>query len=308
MISTLKFFSSALILSVLTISLLFFQVDIAGATTNPSNSASNLFNLGVELLRQGNYNEAVAKFTEAINIKTDYAAAYSNRCLANLQLEEYHNAVTDCNQAIKKAPTNIEAYINRGIAHYRQGNYTAAIEDNNQVLKLKPQDFRAYYNRGVATAALHNYRKAITDYYRALSLVSETPSYLRVDIYNDLGLVKFHLNDYKSATRNFTLAISLNPQSERAYFNRGCTCGKSGDNVGAVKDFSNTVRLNPSNAQAYANRGIAYHNLGYEQAAISDLQTAALFFGKEGQQTAYQRTLGLIKIVQRQISPIEEIV
>ena len=296
--------SKLFLLTALTISLLIFQVDKAGAITNPSV----IFHSGVELLQQGNYQQAVVKFTEAINIKEDYAAAYSNRCLANLQLGEYQNAIIDCNQAINKAPENIEAYINRGIAHYRQGNYTAAIEDNNQVLSRQPQDFRAYYNRGVATAALQNYRKAITDYQRALSLVSETPSYLRADIYNDLGLAQFHLNNYKSATRNFTLAISLNPQSERAYFNRGCTCGKSGDNIGAVKDFSNTVRLNPSNAQAYANRGIAYHNLGYEQAAISDLQTAALYFDKTGEQTAYQKTLGLIKIVQRQIPIIEETV
>jgi regulator of sirC expression with transglutaminase-like and TPR domain len=54
------------------------------------------------------------------------------------------------------------------------------------------------------------------------------------------------------------------------------------------------------------NRGIAYHNLGYEQAAISDLQIAATYFGQQGQEIAYQKTLDLIKIVQRQIPAIEE--
>ncbi|BAZ11325.1 TPR repeat-containing protein [Calothrix sp. NIES-4071] len=295
--------SRLILIIVLAIGLVFFQVSPAGATPV---SAANIFSLGVEMLKQENYTEAVVKFTEAIQIQKDYAAAYSNRCLCNLQLQDLGHAVSDCNQAINLAPENIEAYINRGIAYYRQGNYTAAIDDMNHIIALDPHDFRAYYNRGIATAAKQDYNGAITDYHRALSLVSETHSYLRADIYNDLGLAKFHLKDYNAATINFTLAIRLNPQSERAYFNRGCTCGKSGDNLGAVNDFNNTVKLNPNYAQAYANRGIAYHNLGYEQAAISDLQTAAAYFGKQGKQLAYQKTLSLIKIVQRQIPTIEE--
>jgi tetratricopeptide (TPR) repeat protein len=307
---SLKFLRSLpqiIFITFLTISLVFTNITPVNASSLPV-SPTNSFRLGVEMLQKGNYTQAVIQFTEAIDIKNDYAAAYSNRCLANLHLKDYQNAVIDCNQAINLAPENVEAHINRGIAYYRQGNYTAAIDDNNHVITHNPNEFRAYYNRGVAYSALENYSEAITNYQRALSLVDKTPSYLRADIYNDLGLAKFRLNDYDAATSNFTLAIRLNPQSERAYFNRGCTCGKKGDNLGAVHDFSSTVRLNPSNAQAYANRGIAYHNLGYEQAAISDLRTAASYFGKQGEQLAYQKILGLIKIVQRQIPNVEEVV
>jgi tetratricopeptide (TPR) repeat protein len=303
-----KFVRSLLIVSILAIGLLFFEVSAFGANLDSSVSAVNFFHLGVEKLQRAIYTEAVVKFTEAIDIRKDYGAAYSNRCLAHLQLQNYQNAVTDCNQAINLAPENMEAYINRGIAYYRQGNYIAAIDDNNRAISLNAADFRAFYNRGVATAALQDYNNAIVDYHRALTLANETPSYLRADIYNDLGLAKFHLKHFETATRNFTLAISLNPESERAYFNRGCTCGRSGNNLGAIHDFSNVVRLNPGNAQAYANRGIAYHNLGYEQAGLSDLQTAAAYFRRQGEQIAYQKTLNIIKTVQRQIPIIEETV
>ncbi|MBF2067606.1 MAG: tetratricopeptide repeat protein [Calothrix sp. C42_A2020_038] len=304
-----KFVRKFLVLSLLiVIGLQFSLVSKANASSKSSVSSSEFFRSGVEQLQRGNYQQAVVELTNAIEIKKDYAGAYSNRCLAYLQLEDYQNAVTDCNQSINLAPENIESYINRGIAYYRLGNFIAAIDDNNSVLRRKPQDFRAYYNRGIATAALKNYNDAILDYHRALSLVPETPSYLSADIYNDLGLAKFYLHDLHSATNYFTLAIRLNPKSELAYFNRGCTCGKNGDNLGAVHDFSNVVRLNPSNAQAYVNRGIAYHNLGYEQAGLSDLRTAAAFFRRQGQEIAYQKTLDLIKTVQRQIPTIEEIV
>ncbi len=278
----------------------------ANALENSSPSASDILQLGIQQLQIGGYSEAVRRFTQAIELNEDYTAAYSNRCLAYLQLQDYQNAIVDCNRTINLAPHNIEAYINRGIAYYRQGDYPAAIDDNNQVIAKKPYDFRAYYNRGVATAALGHNQNAILDYHRALSLIPETESYLLADIYNDLGLARFHLTDFNAATRNFTLAIRLNPQDYRGYFNRGCTCGKNGDNIGAVRDFSATVHFNPSNAQAYVNRGIAYHNLGYQQAAILDLQIAARYFEQQGQEIAYQKTLDLIKVVQRQIPAIEE--
>lgn len=300
-----SFFGKFLISIALIFSLLISQVS-ANPLEHSSPSASDILRLGAIQLQIGKYSEAVTRFTQAIELNKDFTAAYNNRCLAYLQLQDYQNAITDCNQAIKLVPYNIEAYINRGIAYYRQGDYPAAINDNNQVIGSKAHDFRAYYNRGVATAALGDNENAILDYYRALSLIPDTESYLRADIYNDLGLARFHLTDFNAATRNFTLAIRLNPQDYRGYFNRGCTCGKNGDNIGAVRDFSATVHFNPSNAQAYVNRGIAYHNLGYEQAAISDLKIAATYFGQQGQQIAYQKTLDLIKIVQWQIPAIEE--
>lgn len=294
-----------LICTALIFSLLISQVS-ATALEHSSPSASDILRLGTQQLQIGEYLEAVSRFTQAIELNKDFTAAYSNRCLAYLQLQDYQNAIADCNQAIKLAPHNIETYINRGIAYYRQGDYPAAINDNNRVIANKPHDFRAYYNRGVATAALGHNENAILDYHRALSLIPQTESYLLADIYNDLGLARFHLTDFNAATRNFTLAIRLNPQDYRGYFNRGCTCGKNGDNIGAVRDFSATVNFDPSNALAYVNRGIAYHNLGYEQAAISDLKIAATYFGQQGQQIAYQKTLDLIKVVQRQIPAIEE--
>ncbi|MBG1243178.1 tetratricopeptide repeat protein [Nostoc sp. NZL] len=59
---------------------------------------------------------------------------------------------------------------------------------------------------------------------------------------------------------DFNLAIRLNANDYRAYFNRACACGRNGDDFGAVRDFSKVIRLNP---QAYVNRGVARYRLGY---------------------------------------------
>jgi tetratricopeptide (TPR) repeat protein len=198
-------------------------------------------------------------------------------------------------------PNNLEAYLNRGIAYYRQDDYTAAIKSDNQAIALKPADFRAYYNRGIATAAMGQYDHAIADYNLALSLVPNIPNYSLAEIYNDLGAAQLHLTNFDAAKGNFSLAIRFNPDDFRAYFNRGCACGRNHDYQDAVRDFSRTIQLNPSHAQAYLNLGIAQRNLGYQQAALSDLKLAGMYFEKQNQSIAYERIADLIKVVQKQI-------
>lgn len=267
---------------------------------------SDFLQRGVENIQLGNYIQAIKNFTDVIELNlntlnTNIGVAYSNRCLAYLQIGEYHNAVADCTLAINFVPNNTEAYLNRGLAEYRLGNYQTAVLDNNQAIKLKPDDFRAYYNRGIANAALKNHQQAIADYNLALT---QTPQFstLLADIYNDRGLVNFELQNLSAALLDFSKAIRLNSADDRAYFNRGCACAQSKDHWGALRDFNEVVKLNPNNAIAYVNRGVAYHNLGYEQAAIKDLQTAANHFVNRGGTIAYQRTVKLIETVQQQMT------
>ena len=268
--------------------------------------ANDFLQMGAKNIQLGNYRKAVKDFTQAIELKSDFNLAYSNRCLANLQLEEYHNALADCTIALSFVPDNTEAYLNRGLAEYRLGNYQAAVLDNNQAIKLKPYDFRAYYNRGIANAALKNHQGAIQDYNLALTQTSQL-STSASDIYNDRGLVNLELQNLQAALLDFSKAIRLNSADDRAYFNWGCACAKNKDNWGALRDFNEVVKLNPSSAIAYVNRGVAYHNLGYSQAAIKDLQTAAAYFIDRKETIAYQRTVKLIETVQRQVARKVEI-
>jgi tetratricopeptide (TPR) repeat protein len=126
-------------------------------------TASNFLELGVDKMQRGNYQGAIEDFNQAIEVKKDFAVAYSDRCLAYLQLQDYHQAVADCTQAISFAPDNFEAYLNRGLAFYREGDYSAAIADYNRAVALKPSDFRAYYNRGLARAGDGKDLEAILD-------------------------------------------------------------------------------------------------------------------------------------------------
>ncbi|BAZ52141.1 TPR repeat-containing protein [Nostoc sp. NIES-4103] len=278
---------------------------------NPSANASpmiiaqttprDFLNLGVDEMQRGNYHQAIENFNQAIQIKEDFAVAYSDRCLAYLHLQDYHQAIADCTQAINIAPKNIEAYLNRGLAYYRQKNFSDAIADDNQAIALQPADFRAYYNRGLALSGAGSDLEAIDDFNRTLTLIPPKLNSTVTDIFNDRGLAYLKLQNLEKAMLDFNQAIHLNSQDYRAYFNRGCADSRNGDDLGAVRDFSQAIRLNPNNALAYVNRGLARYRLGYYQRAIADLQTASEYFGHQNQNVAYQKTLDLLKNVQHQL-------
>ena len=292
-----------LILDLLILSVLIVFVCLGGflgfskpslAISNHKLTADNFFRVGLEDIRGGNYQGAIDNFLETIKLKENFAPAYSNLCLARLQIEDYQNAVQNCTKAISLTPKNIEALLNRGLAHYRQGNFKAAIADDNRAIKIKPYDFRAYYNRALATTRLGYHRRAIMDYNRALSQVPQNSNALIAEIYNDRGLTNLELQNIPAALIDFSLAIRHSADDYRAYFNRGCVCAQNGLFSKAVKDFSQVVQLRPDDANAYVNRGVAYYHLGDREAGIKNLQIGAAYFAKKGQQVAFEQTLDLI--------------
>ncbi|MEA5514653.1 tetratricopeptide repeat protein [Nodularia sp. UHCC 0506] len=268
---------------------------------NTQVTASDFLSLGINNMQHGNYQEAIENFNQALQLQSDLALAYSDRCQAYLELQDYHQAITDCNHAINLAPDNFETYLSRGLARYRQGDDPAAIADYNQAIALQPVDFRAYYNRGLAHAGEKNYSKAIADYNLALTQIPPTTSVFLADIYNDRGLAHLVLQNSPAAMLDFNRAIRLNGQDFRAYFNLGCADGRNGNNAAAIRNFSQVIKLNPSHAPAYLNRGIAEYHLGYHQGAIADIKKASEYFENQGKSISSQKTLDLLNKLRQQL-------
>jgi Flp pilus assembly protein TadD len=64
-------------------------------------TAKEVFRAGVLAFQKEDYAVAIEQFNQAIQLDANYAAAYSDRCLAYLQLENYSAAILDCTQALK---------------------------------------------------------------------------------------------------------------------------------------------------------------------------------------------------------------
>lgn len=273
--------------------LLSLWVSPAWADSDSTMSRASL-RTGAIAFQEGAYQTAVNQFTEAIAVDANYAAAYSDRCLAYIYLEDYPAAITDCTHALELNPRDTEAYLNRGLAYQRLGQAAAALADYDYLLQLRPHDFRAYYNRGLVQANQQAYREAIVDYGAALRQASPLDHATLAAIHNDRGLAQLELELGQQAVSDFTQAIQFNSSDLRAYYNRGCAYHHQGNLLAAVEDFTHTLKIDPDHAQAYLSRGLIQQQLGNTKAALADLEQAASCFSSQGAMVAYQQTLDLI--------------
>lgn len=270
----------------------------APALADPGNDRPASFEQAIAALQQGNYAAAKAGFSEAIDLNQQVAAAYANRCLVHLHLEQYEPAIADCSHSLELQPSNREVYLNRGLAYYRLGNYPAAIADDTTFLAQSPEDGRGYFNRGLARAATGAYREAMADFNLAL-LQPATPADTLADFHVERGLTQLALVNLTAAIADFDAAIQLNPQHERAYYNRGCLQGRQGNYLAAIADLNQALHLNPGNPEAHLDRGVAHYNLGNTGQALKDLKQAAAVFQSQGRQVAYQHVVGLMQQIRQ---------
>jgi len=110
--------------------------------------AEDFFILGEAKYKKGDYQGALAAYSQAIVLNPNYTQAYNNRGVACRALGDKQGAVDDYNQALRINPNLEAAYNNRGIARSQLGDKQGAIADYNQALRLNPNYAEAYYNRG----------------------------------------------------------------------------------------------------------------------------------------------------------------
>ena len=86
--------------------------------------------------QQGNLNQALADFDQAIWFDSNFADAYYNRGKARTELGNYQGAISDYNVAIKLDPNLAEAYGNRGFIQVQLGNSQEGLKDLQQAAKI----------------------------------------------------------------------------------------------------------------------------------------------------------------------------
>ena len=101
----------------------------------------------------------------------------------------------------------------------------------------------------------------------------------------DRGLLFFDRKEYEKAIADFTEALRLNPENTRVYNVRGAAYRRMGRYEEALNDFGKVIQLEPKNYKAYSNRGLVYSKMGDASRAIEDCNRAMEL--APGQATSY---------------------
>jgi len=118
------------------------------------------------------YEQAIASYDKALEIKPDYHEAWYNRGVALGNLGRLEEAIASYDQALEFKPDYHEAWYNRGIALRNLGRLAEAIASYDRALEFKPDFHEAWYNRGNALGNLGRLEQAIASYDRALEINS----------------------------------------------------------------------------------------------------------------------------------------
>ncbi len=100
------------------------------------DEATKQFNQGVELAEEGEFQQAVAAFDEAIDLDPQFAEAYYNRALCQSMLGNLSEALEDANKAIELTPNDAMSYWLRGLICVDLGKTEQAIADLEKALDL----------------------------------------------------------------------------------------------------------------------------------------------------------------------------
>ena len=134
----------------------------------------------------------------------------------------------------------------KGLSAQKASKNDKAIEHYTTAIKLKPDFAAAYNNRGVAKYELEQYKEAIKDYDQAIKL---KPDF--AEAYNNRGNAKVRLGQLEEAIKD-----------------------RLGQYEAAIKDYNQAIKLNPDFAEAYNNRGLAKARLEQYNEAITDYDQA----------------------------------
>ena len=215
-------------------------------------------NVGTELQAQGQLDEAMALYRDALARDPNDVVAYSNlgtALAANGQLDE---AIARYRQALALAPNDADSHYNLANALTAQGKFADAVSQFREALRIEPGFAEAHLNLGNALVALGQPEAAAGHYRRGAELEPDG-----VEAFNNLGLLAATQGSFDEAIARFRHALEIDPDFADAHTNLGSALQQTGDVTNALIHFRRAVELMPESASAHNDLGIA---LGSQQA------------------------------------------
>lgn len=197
------------------------------------------------------------------------ARSHWKRGKEHLEAGQYDPAIAEFTQAIDHDPTLSEAVFDRATAHFKKGNFDKALADQEQVALLRPKDALPHFNRGAIYHAKGDLERAIAEYGKAIQI---TPGYSAALI--NRGTCYMDTQRFDLAIRDFDTVLRLDPMNAAAFLNRGTVHYRRKEDDEALADLDRAVQFNGNSADAYYNRSLVHRRKGNQAEAEADLRKA----------------------------------
>ena len=228
-------------------------------------STEALNNLGLSLMSQQRWNEALEIFNEAINTDPLYATAYYNRGLVYLESGDPAGAVESFNQAITSNPDFSNAWYNLGIALAETGNITESINAYEKALLLEPDDLKSRLNLAVQYKRAGAVPAALEQYILVLRLNPEYAS-----AWFNLALLQKSQGNAGDAEKSYRNALKLEPQQITYWLNLSVLLGEQERFSESIALLIESLEIHPDSPELRYNLGLQYKKNNQPEEAMKE--------------------------------------
>ncbi|RHJ81912.1 tetratricopeptide repeat protein [Parabacteroides sp. AM08-6] len=232
------------------------------------------------------YDKTVEEYNARMLLSRKLRITNEEAALTEDQVAVHFASIDELSAKIASQPNNADLYFGRALDFMLVQDFSEAIKDYTKAIELNPDFALAYFNRAVVRYKQLDYNMSqIVDADDNLSAMSMDlkigkNSSISNNIKKPSDSASARLKDNKRAyehemiTRDYDMAIKLNPGFVYAYFNRGNLRCALRDFRAAILDYNEAIRRDPEFAEAYFNRGLARLSLGDINQGIADLSKA----------------------------------
>ena len=215
------------------------------------------------------FDDAIASYTQALTIDSNYAKAHNNMAIALNAKGESKAAIASCKKALEIDPDYADAYNNMANFLKDRGDLEAAIDSYKQALKITPDDAKVHNNMGITLCAKGDLDTAIESYKQALII---QPDY--AEAYLNIGVALQNMGDLGAAIDSYKQALIIQPDYAEAYLNIGLVLCVKGYPEASIDNFEQAIKSKPNYAEAYYSMGNAQVDKGDIDGGIESYEMA----------------------------------
>ncbi|KAG5553327.1 hypothetical protein RHGRI_011257 [Rhododendron griersonianum] len=225
---------------------------------NPRRTDNLLLSGAIYYQEKGNIDLAIRYYLFAIELRPNFADAWSNLASAYMRKGRLTEAAQCCRQALALNPHLVDAHSNLGNLMKAQGLV------QEEAVKLKPTFSDAYLNLGGVYKALGMPQEAIVCYQRALqsrpdyAVAFGEHNFLYCMLACNLASIYYEQGKLDMAVLHYKRAIACDAGFLEAYNNLGNALKDAGRVEEAIQCYRQCLALQPSHPQALTNLGNIY--------------------------------------------------
>lgn len=259
------------------------KIDNQVLTQEKIDEANKLASQGWQFWEQKDYENAILKFNEAIQLNPNNQHLYWQRGCSYEGLKNYNQAISDFTKAIDLYEKKLNSrkfierfdmmmlsveYDNRASNYKRVKKYDMAILDYTKEIDL--------YQKRLTLSIQEILQKSISETEKSKELKEEK------EFVNEMIAAQYHrraecyeeLKNYNQAISNYTQAMKFDPKDPYSYLNRGHCYEELKNYEQAISDYTQAIKLDPKDPDAYYYRGDCYEKLGQYEKAGQDFAKA----------------------------------